>query len=85
MGFVTAYLKALHHQVDRYLSDYNAQKVLLVSLVVFLLVCIIATAMILRSYIVKAKLNEELARKNDELTLWAEKSPKDNETSFFKL
>ncbi len=60
-------LKALHHQVDRYLSDYNAQKVLLVSLVVFLLVCIVATAMILRSYIVKAKLNEELARKNDEL------------------
>lgn len=60
-------LKTLHHQVDRYLSDYNAQKMMLISLGLLLFVCIVAAALIFRSYIVKAKLNEELARKNDEL------------------
>ena len=60
-------LKALHKQVDRYLSDYNSQKVMLIGLCLFLLVCIVAAAMIFRSYVVKAKLNEELARKNAEL------------------
>ena len=60
-------LKTLHNQVDRYLSDYNAQKVMLISLGLLLLVCIVAAALIFRSYIVKAKLNEALARKNDEL------------------
>ena len=60
-------LKALHKQVDRYLSDYNSQKVMLIGLGLFLLVCIVAAAMIFRSYVVKAKLNEELARTNGEL------------------
>ena len=60
-------LKTLHNQVDRYLSDYNAQKIMLISLGLLLFVCIVAAALIFRSYIVKAKLNEELARKNDEL------------------
>ena len=60
-------LKALHKQVDRYLSDYNSQKVMLIALCLFLLVCIVAAAMIFRSYVVKAKLNEELARTNGEL------------------
>lgn len=60
-------LKTLHHQVDRYLSDYNAQKIMLISLGLLLFVCILAVALIFRGYIVKAKLNEELARKNDEL------------------
>ena len=60
-------LKTLHKQVDRYLSDYNSQKVMLIGLCLFLLVCIVAAAMIFRSYVVKAKLNEELARTNGEL------------------
>ena len=60
-------LKALHKQVDQYLSDYNSQKVMLIGLGLFLLVCIVAAAMIFRSYVVKAKLNEELARTNGEL------------------
>lgn len=60
-------LKALHKQVDRYLSEYNSQKVMLIGLGLFLLVCIVAAAMIFRSYVVKAKLNEELARTNGEL------------------
>lgn len=60
-------LKALHKQVDRYLSEYNSQKVMLIGLGLFLLVCIVAAAMIFRSYVVKAKLNEKLARTNGEL------------------
>ena len=60
-------LKTLHKQVDRYLSEYNSQKVMLIGLGLFLLVCIVAAVMIFRSYVVKAKLNEELARTNGEL------------------
>ena len=60
-------LRTLHRQVDKYLSDYNAQKVLLMSLGLFLLVCIIAATLIFRSYIVKTRLNEKLANANDEL------------------
>lgn len=60
-------LRTLHHQVDKYLSDYNAQKVLLMSLGLFLLVCIIAATLIFRSYVVKTRLNEKLANANDEL------------------
>ena len=60
-------LRTLHHQVDKYLSDYNAQKVLLMSLALCLLVCIIAATLIFRSYIVKTRLNEKLANANDEL------------------
>lgn len=60
-------LKTLHNQVDRYLSDYNTQKMMLISLGLLLFVCILAVALIFRGYIVKAKLNEELAKKNDEL------------------
>ena len=60
-------LKTLHRQVDRYLADYNSQKIKLVGLCLFLLVCIVAAAMIFRSYVVKAKLNEELAKTNGEL------------------
>lgn len=40
---------------------------MLISLGLLLFVCILAVALIFRGYIVKAKLNEELARKNDEL------------------
>ena len=58
-------LRTLHHQVDKYLSDYNAQKVLLMGLGLFLLVCIIAATLIFRSYIVKTRLNEKLANAND--------------------
>ncbi len=59
-------LKVLHKQVDQYLSDYNSQKVILVGLGVFLLVIIVAAVMIFRGYVVKARLNEELAKRNEE-------------------
>ena len=60
-------LKLLHKQVDRYLADYNSQKVMLIGLALFLLVCVAAAAMIFRGYVVKVKLNEELAKTNGEL------------------
>ncbi len=63
----TKNLNVLHQQVDQYLSDYNSQKYMLVGLFVFLLVCIIAAVAIFRSYVIKARLNEELSKKNDEL------------------
>lgn len=60
-------LKVLHLQVDQYLSDYNSQKFLLIGLFVFLLVCIIAVVSIFRGYVIKARLNEQLANANGEL------------------
>ena len=62
----TKNLNVLHQQVDQYLSDYNSQKYILIGLFCFLLVCIIAAVAIFRGYVVKARLNEELARKNEE-------------------
>lgn len=60
-------LKTLHKQVDQYLADYNSQKVMLIGLCLFLLVCIAGAALIFRGYVVKVKLNEKLANTNDEL------------------
>ena len=40
---------------------------MLIGLGVFLLVCVTAAAMIFRGYIIKAKLNEQLAKANGEL------------------
>lgn len=60
-------LKALHKQVDQYLSDYNSQKVMLIGLCLFLLVCLAAAALIFRGYMIKVRLNEKLAKTNGEL------------------
>ena len=60
-------LKTLHKQVDQYLSDYNSQKVMLIGLCLFLLVCLAAAALIFRGYLIKVKLNETLAKTNGEL------------------
>ena len=60
-------LKLLHKQVDRYLADYNSQKIMLIGLALFLLVCIAAAALIFRGYVIKVKLNEELAKTNGAL------------------
>ena len=60
-------LKALHKQVDQYLSDYNSQKIMLIGLCLFLFVCLAAAALIFRGYLVKVKLNEKLAKTNGEL------------------
>ena len=60
-------LKTLHKQVNQYLSDYNSQKVMLIGLFLFLLVCLAAAALIFRGYLIKMKLNETLAKTNGEL------------------
>lgn len=60
-------LKTLHKQVDQYLADYNSQKVMLIGLCLFLLVCVAAAALIFRGYVVKVRLNEKLANANSEL------------------
>lgn len=60
-------LKALHKQVDKYLSDYNSQKVMLIGLCLFLFVCLAAAALIFRGYMIKVRLNEKLAKTNGEL------------------
>lgn len=57
-------LKTLHKQVNQYLSDYNSQKVMLIGLCLFLLVCLAAAALIFRGYLIKVKLNETLAKTN---------------------
>lgn len=63
----TRNLKTLHKQVDQYLSDYNSQKVMLIGLCLFLLVCLAAAALIFRGYLIKVRLNETLAKTNGEL------------------
>lgn len=63
----TRNLKALHKQVDKYLSDYNSQKVMLIGLCLFLFVCLAAAALIFRGYLIKVRLNEKLAKTNGEL------------------
>lgn len=60
-------LKALHKQVDQYLSDYNSQKIMLIGLGLFLFVCLAAAALIFRGYLIKVRLNEALAKTNGEL------------------
>lgn len=60
-------LKTLHKQINQYLSDYNSQKVMLIGLCLFLLVCLAAAALIFRGYLIKVKLNETLAKTNGEL------------------
>ena len=60
-------LKTLNKQVNQYLSDYNSQKVMLIGLCLFLLVCLAAAALIFRGYLIKVKLNETLAKTNGEL------------------
>ena len=63
----TRNLKTLHKQVDQYLSDYNSQKIMLIGLCLFLLVCLAAAALVFRGYMIKVRLNEKLAKTNGEL------------------
>ena len=60
-------LKLLHRQVDRYLSDYKTQKVLLSGLFAVIFILIVAAVLIFRGYVIKVRLNEQLAKKNEEL------------------
>lgn len=59
-------LKVLHGRVDQYLSEYNSQQLLLVALAVCLIVIVLASVMLFRAYIIKTRVNEQLALRNDE-------------------
>lgn len=61
-----ANLTLLHDRVAQYLSAYNSQKAMLITLVAFLLVVIVASVLVFRGYLVKTKLSEELVRKNEQ-------------------
>lgn len=60
-------LAVLHNQVNQYISDYHAQKVVLIALLVVLVVIIAAVVLIYRGYVLKTRMNEQMAKKNDEL------------------
>ncbi len=60
-------LKLLHRQVDRYLSDYKTQKVLLSGLFAVIFMLVVAAVLIFRGYVIKVRLNEQLSKKNEEL------------------
>lgn len=60
-------LNLLHEQVDHYLSSYRTQKLLLVGLFLVLFIFMMAAVLIFRGYVIKVRLNEQLAGKNEEL------------------
>ena len=60
-------LAVLHNQVNQYISDYHAQKVVLIALIVVLFVIGVAIVLIYRGYLLKTRMNEQMARKNEEL------------------
>ncbi len=60
-------LAVLHNQVNQYISDYHAQKVVLIALLIVLVVIIAAVVLIYRGYVLKTRMNEQMAKKNDEL------------------
>lgn len=62
-----AYLDVLHQKVSQYDSAYHVQRLFSYALVAFLVVIVLAAIYIYRNYIIKARLNEQLARKNNEL------------------
>ena len=72
-------LDLLHHRVDQYLSDYQAQKLLLVGLVIFLVVIMMTAVLLFRNYVIKTRLNEQLALKNEELKQLNEQLAQKNE------
>lgn len=68
MERASADLSILYGKVDEYFSQVNMQrKVITVSIVVIIII-ITLTLLTYRSYLAKARLNEELTRRNDELS-----------------
>ena len=59
-------LKTLHRQVDEYLANYNSQQIILFGLAGLLFLLIVVAVLAFRGYVVKARLNEKLADRNEE-------------------
>ena len=60
-------LDVLHQKVSQYTSAYHVQRLFTYGLVLFLLLIVLAAVFIYRNYLIKVRLNEQLAKKNDEL------------------
>lgn len=60
-------LDVLHAKVDSYISSYNSQKIILGIMVVFFGFVVVTVVLIYRNYLAKARLSEQLAKKNKEL------------------
>lgn len=60
-------LDMLHAKVDSYIASYNNQTIILWIMIAFFVFIIVAVVLIYRNYIVKARLSEQLAKKNAEL------------------
>ena len=62
-----ANLETLHDVVNQYVVEYRNQKIMIIGLFVVLLVIFVAAVLIYRSYLIKIRLSEKLARQNDEM------------------
>lgn len=60
-------LDMLHRKVSQYNSAYHVQRLFTLGLVLFIVLIIIAAIFMFRNYLLKTRLNEQLAQSNDEL------------------
>lgn len=60
-------LSFLHSRVDKYVAEYNSQKVMLWGLIVFVIFMVGAIVIIFRNFLAKKILSERLAISNEEL------------------
>ena len=60
-------LNILHEKVSQYDSAYHVQRLFTLGLVLFVVLIIVAAIFMFRNYLLKTRLNEQLAQNNDEL------------------
>lgn len=60
-------LDMLHRKVSQYNSDYHVQRFFTLGLVLLVVLIVVVAIYMFRSYLVKTRLNEQLAQSNDEL------------------
>lgn len=61
-------LEILYGKVDEYFSQVNMQRKVIIAAIAILIIIITLTLLTYRSYLTKARLNEELSQRNDELS-----------------
>lgn len=60
-------LNILHEKVSQYDSAYHVQRLFTLGLVLFMVLIVVAAIYMFRNYLIKTRLNEQLAQSNDEL------------------
>ena len=60
-------LNMLHQKVSQYDSAYHVQRLFTLGLVLFAVLIVVVAIYVFRSYLVKTRLNEQLAKSNDKL------------------